>query len=102
MTNFIHRWLNPHCPECAELMECKSCEILKVQNDRLTLENAKLLERLIGQPQTSEPINYDELKPIMPKTIPWAVRRQMLENKDKIKLKSLEELEKEVLQNEKS
>lgn len=101
MINFIHRLFRPHCSECRDELEnsriCQSCETLKQYINTLTIERDRLLEKLLGTPIQNEVV---DLKPIVPKNIPWAVRRQMLETKDKEKvassIKSISELEKEL------
>lgn len=110
MFKFFHHLLNPHCPDCKEALEdarvCNSCEVLKLEIERLRIENARLLDRILEKPREEVRVIDTDLKPIMPKTIPWNTRKQMLEQQDRntAKLKrqnegssiTLEELEKEM------
>lgn len=105
--NFFHHLFNPHCPDCKEELEeskiCKSCNTLLSMLDIANFEKKQLLEKLLhkDEPIPQPEINYEELKP---KNIPWQVRRQMLEQEDRIKAKlmkevpksSIEDLEKEL------
>ena len=106
--NWLHRLFNPHCPHCydkeLEDSHCPTCQVLQMELASVKQERDKLLNRILTP--TPEPqVKYDEeLKPIMPKAVPWNVRRQMLEAEDRHKArlmndapKSIEELEKEVL-----
>lgn len=65
-----------------EKEDCKSCETLRQQLEIANYEKEKLLNRLLEKP---EPIK-EETKPVMvskPRTVPWAIRRQMLEKEDR-------------------
>ena len=59
MSNWIHRFFNPHCPECrAEREEsrvCKSCEILKQQLETVNYEKKQLMDRLLEKPEKESP-----------------------------------------------
>lgn len=107
MTNWIHRLLNPHCPHCIEEdernMVCPTCEVLKQQLDVANTECHNLLNRLTAKPEP-EPIK-EPPQVTMPRSIPWSVRRQMLEAEDRERARlmreapkpaSTEELEKEL------
>jgi len=94
MINWLHKWWNPHCPDCREQEHedkiCASCETLKTENARLSSENLRLIEVLLRKSGTPEEITTTE--PIRPlpvtnKHVPWNVRRQMLEAEDKAKAK---------------
>ena len=105
--NWLHRLFNPHCPHCFDLdlenKHCATCQVLQMELASVKQERDKLLNKLIFP--TTEPVKYDEdLKPIMPKAVPWNVRRQMLEAEDRERAKlmqnapkPIDELEKEVL-----
>ena len=110
MANWFHRFFNPHCEHCVTEREesrvCNSCDILKMENERLRIENAKLLDRILTPVVPHEPIpTTNDKVPIMPKTLPWNVRRQTLEAEDREKARLMksapqpittEELEKEM------
>lgn len=86
--NFIHRLLNPHCPDCIAESEdskvCASCEILKSELVALRLERNKLLEHILHPTviESQQPLAEEDLKPIN-KFKPWHVIRQELETKDR-------------------
>jgi hypothetical protein len=105
MSNWIHRFFNPHCPHCYdELKEsrvCLSCDTLQTQIERLTFENTKLLNKLFTEPAIIAP--SQPMEPTRPINVPWNVRRQMLEAEDRERAKlirnapiSTDELEKEL------
>lgn len=99
MSNWFHRFLNPHCPHCIEERQdskvCPSCETLKEQLDRANYENDKLLDRILVKP-TIETIKEPSKIQIPTKSIPWGVRRQMLEAEDREKAKLMREAPKPV------
>lgn len=106
--NFFHRLLNPHCFECRDESICNTCEVLKLEIERLRLENGKLLDRILEKPNDERYIqrNKEENLVAPARNIPWTVRRQMLEREDREKAKlmndapkpntSIEDLEKEL------
>lgn len=112
MIKWLHHLFNPHCSECRDELEesmiCNSCEVLKLQISRLERENERLLNRILEKPSAEEkPVDIEGLKPVLPKMIPWRIRKQMLEEEDRVKAKlmrqseevnkqSTEELEKEL------
>lgn len=83
---------------------CLVCEVLREQLAISEKERRELLQRALAPPSIpTEPEIQEEFKPIMPKFIPWNVRRQMLEADDrkaaqlmKEKAKEIAELEKEL------
>ena len=90
MANWFHRFWNPHCEHCAteksEARVCTSCEFLKQELETVRRDNALLLARILEKPEkeverTTAPIPQS----IPPRTVPWAVRRQMLEAEDREK-----------------
>ena len=88
---WLHRALNPHCPDCIlERQEnniCRSCETLQMEIERLRQENNKLLEYILEKPKEFiSPIDEGQ-KVVLPRSIPWNVRKQMLENEDREKAK---------------
>jgi len=106
-SNWIHRLFNPHCEHCQEEREdskvCESCETLRRQLEISNFDKNKLLDRLLEKPG---PESKPELREVTrPQSIPWAIRRQMLEREDREKAKLMaqapqpiptEELEKEL------
>ena len=90
MFKWLHRILEPHCPECkAEVDEskfCRSCETLQHQLSVSEADRRKLLDLIIelnrkpelqAVPESAKP---EELRP---RTIPWRVQKQMLEAEDR-------------------
>lgn len=105
MFKWLHHLLSPHCSHCAEELErsrvCSSCEVLKSQLEIANHEKEQLLDRLVNPPIKHEPeIDTSKIEPIKPRTIPWAIRKQMLEAEDKEKVRlekqRLRELEEEI------
>lgn len=88
IVSLIHRLLNPHCPDCRDKEEynkiCNSCETLKNQLEIVNYEKRQMLDSILNnnKPVISEKpaVNYEELKPM---SVPWAVRKQMLEADDR-------------------
>lgn len=61
---------------------CQNCEYLKLQIEKLQLQNEQLLQKLMN-PIVPEVKSVNEPKEaIKPKFIPWRVRRQTLEAED--------------------
>jgi hypothetical protein len=93
MISWIHRLLNPHCEHCRTELEesrvCKSCETLKVQLEIANYEKKQLLEAVLNstKPNDLSERNEREYEPLKPKSIPWAIRKQMLEAEDREKAK---------------
>lgn len=113
--NWIHKLFNPHCPHCRDEAEqsrvCDNCEYLKIQIAKLQQENERLLNNLLDDSPKVQTIEQSET-PINLNTsrfIPFSVKRQELESKDrqiarsqaeelkKNHNKNIEELEKEIL-----
>ncbi|MEM3038635.1 MAG: hypothetical protein QXE45_04490 [Thermoplasmata archaeon] len=92
MIRFFHRLLNPHCPECAV---CVTCEALKAQVASLLHEKERLLDALLEK-QKPDIVSPVHAEPIKPRFIPWSVRRQLLEEREKKRMET-EKLEEEVL-----
>lgn len=92
MFHWIHHLFNPHCTQCEELRLdshiCKGCEILRHQLEIANLQIDKLVNKITEKP---EPVIINNQPPVltMPKTIPWAVRKQMLEAEDRAKAQSM-------------
>lgn len=111
MINFIHKLLNPHCEHCAqerreqlelarlerleqreELKDnsvCPSCETLMRQLEIANHEKAQLLEKLLKEPEAPAATTAPPISTVRPRTVPWVVRRQMLEAEDRKKAELL-------------
>jgi hypothetical protein len=92
--HWLHHLFNPHCEQCAlvaqeklelELTraECKSCEMLRSELDRLNRRYDALLERVLTPPQApiEEEKELTEFKPRGP--MPWRERKKILEADDR-------------------
>lgn len=119
LLKFFHEFVNPHCDHCdverAEKKVCSSCETLKTQLQIANFEKQQLLNSILS-PVVAESFGERRdipaaVEPIVPRHVPWNVRRKMLEEEDKHKMnlmreasknmatvqsKSTEELEKEL------
>jgi hypothetical protein len=88
MFKWLHRLWNPHCAECAQdkldATLCISCETLRQQLEFSNREREKLLEALLekSNPKPVAELPKEEFKPPS-KTIPWKVKKQMLESEDR-------------------
>jgi len=83
---FLLNWYRQWKTIRAEFHEdkiCVSCESLKQQVEILQYNNNQLLSALTQKP--GEPIRQDtsNLKPMLPRRVPWGQRRQMLEAEDR-------------------
>jgi len=101
MIHFFHRLFNYHCDECRH--SCESCETLREQ---LAIANAdrNFLLRSLIEPRTTQsneqPKTYPE--PIVPKNVPWRIRREMLEAQDRAKAEIMKKKELEIAEANKS
>ncbi len=85
--------------------QCLTCEVLKEQLFIINTEKAKLLEQLIELTNPARPVEaiIEEYKPIMPKIVPWHIKKNMLEADARAeaeilrKKKETEDLEAEVM-----
>jgi hypothetical protein len=94
---WIHHILKPHCPDCAEERECKSCEVLKQQLEAANHDKERLLNMILDKnTPREEPAFTDGPQPVRPKHIPMSVRRQMLEQEDRQRARISEEKKKEI------
>ena len=101
-------WLEEFYRIRRENRACHTCEVLRLENARLLIEQSKLLDRILEKPVEKVIEQERDLKPLLPNTISWNKRRQMLEAEDRRKAQliqqqkiSTEELEKELLVEEK-
>jgi hypothetical protein len=51
--------------------------------ERLRIENSKLLDKLLITPSIESVTEPAEFKPILPRNVPWNVKRQILESQDR-------------------
>lgn len=92
MWTWLHHLLEPHCEACAlerqDKRICQSCETLKSQLATANHEKQQLLNRILEltAPAQKESPRTEELpEQLKPRTIPWQVRKQMLEEEDRQK-----------------
>lgn len=102
---WLHRLLHPHCAECNLEKECRNCDVLRQLLEVEKFENKQLLERLLHVPEVERKVNEEVFKPIHTSPISLRVRREMLENEDRVKARLMKEKEEEmksidVLENE--
>jgi len=93
----FYRWL------MEEPKPCDNCELLRSLLETEKYEKKQMLETILnlGKP-TAPPITEQvEYKPILPKHIPWNVRRQMLEQEDRVKAQLMRDKAKETADIEK-
>lgn len=95
LLRFIHHLLDPHCPDCrAEAREKReearetevslAVETLQRQLEIANHEKEQLLDRLLKEPEKETPRELPASY-VPPRTIPWNMRRQMLESEDRRK-----------------
>lgn len=96
MIKFFHKLLNPHCPDCvAEANNnkiCPTCDVYRVQLDLANYDKKKLLElieKMNNPPVAEEKEPPLEVKPIQSRSVPWNVRKNMLETEDKLAAEKL-------------
>jgi hypothetical protein len=93
MIHWLHHLFAIQCDICAEERTCKSCEILREQLDIMRTERDTLLSHLINRntparPE-SEPDEVNTPISIGKNTIPWQVKRELLEKEDRERAKIL-------------
>jgi hypothetical protein len=95
MANWFHRFLNPHCPDCALERQdnriCQSCETLKTEVARLTADNERLLNNIIEKNTISKTSGETPVMLKPPSSIPWNLKRQILEREDRERAKLMKE-----------
>lgn len=65
-------------------ISCQSCEILRLQLEKVDKERRELLTRLLApEPSPLPPVKEEEPVAITPPFVPWRVRQQMLESEDR-------------------
>lgn len=90
MIKWLHHLFNPHCEECRNERQdeavCLSCETLKLQLEIANHEKEQLLEAIL-KPQSfvTQAVEKEVPQQVKPHSIPWAVRKQMLEAEDRQK-----------------
>lgn len=63
---------------------CLACEVFKVELAQERIEKQRLLNHILHPKTEDEPVISNDPQPIMPKHVPWRVRQQELEQKDRL------------------
>lgn len=93
----MFKWLREYLEIRAEFAQsqrrpCESCDVLRMEVERLRIDNSRLLDRILEKPTpTVEPIRNDNQPVPLGKHIvqPWRVRQQMLEAEDRVRAAAL-------------
>lgn len=103
---WLHKLLHPHCEHCKEEKtadrECRSCEILQLELERVYREKELLLSKLLIKDEPRAPVKEEEteFKPFAPsggrRFIPSAVRQQMIDNEDNATLQLMQKRKREI------
>lgn len=70
---------------------CDSCETLRHQLEIANYEKKQLLERILEKPEPVKDPVRNETPMLVPRNVPWNVRRQMLEAEDRAKAKLMKD-----------
>jgi hypothetical protein len=116
LTNWLHRFLNPHCEVCelrerereereAEARICKSCEFLRLELAKEREVSKRLLDSILTSQQVSATVSTEPVPEPISSYVPWHVRKARLEEKSRVEAmqskqiydESTEQLEKELL-----
>jgi hypothetical protein len=85
---FLLRWYKEYL-EVKEQKVCSSCETLRQQLEISNYEKKQLLNRILEKP---EPIAEKEPPEITrPRSIPWNLRKQIMEREDREKARAMKE-----------
>lgn len=100
---FLIKWYE----QWREVRRCESCETLREQLAIANGDRERLLKAILDANKpvaaVSEPETHSEtIAPILPKNVPWRVRREMLENEDRAKAEILRKKELEIKEATKS
>lgn len=90
LSELLRKWFD------LEERPCSSCETLKKQLEIVNYEKKELLNSILNivKPQTEER-TLIPIDPIKPKTVPWTIKRQQLEEADRARARKLREVEEE-------
>ena len=102
MFKLFHRWLNPHCHECELERECKTCDILRSLLESERFNNKQLLNSLLKQHEPLVETKHELPQPLQNKSIPWNVRKQLLEDEERAKAQIMRQKVAESIENKKS
>lgn len=62
---------------------CEACDVLKVELAQERLEKQRLLNHILHPKAEEEPVISNDTQPIVPRHVPWRVKQQELETKDR-------------------
>lgn len=71
---------------------CQSCETLRQQLEFSNYEKTQLLNKLLKEPEPEPKTEAPQVT--RPRSIPWHVRRQLLEQEDRVKAQRLRDVAK--------
>ena len=74
---------------------CKSCELLQRALEAETLEKRQLLQKFVYTEVSTPTAVVNAPEPMLPKIVPWHIKRQMLEAEDREKAATIRRLEEE-------
>jgi len=110
MIMWLHKLFNPHCPHCREERdelrmfskhECNTCEVLKLELERVYREKEILLQKLLIKDEP-RPLGQESI-PNTPiavsggrRFMPALVRQQMIDKEDQKSLQLLQNKKKEM------
>jgi len=82
---------------------CASCETLRLQLEIANYEKRQMLDTILSftKPPEIRLPETKEIEPVIPKAVPWAVRRQMLEAEDKERARIMKQKQEEIAELEK-
>jgi hypothetical protein len=104
---WLHRLFHPHCADCyTEAQEnkvCESCETLKSELAAVRFQNEQLMKSILEivhpAPQPISEIKEAEFRPL---TTSWRVKKQMLEENDRLAARAMKEKQNEIYESSKS
>lgn len=79
ISKLLHKWFD------LEPDMCPNCEVLKSIIEQERFEKGKLIQTIVdlSKPAPVENVTIDRPEPIRPKHVPWRIRQQELETKDR-------------------
>lgn len=83
---WLHHLFNPHCPDCLVEQHCKNCDTLRDLLEIEKFEKRELLRSILADKDALPEQKYDGTpQEVRPKTVSWRIRREMLEQEDRVK-----------------
>lgn len=93
--DWFHHLLEPHCPDCKFEREierqCKNCDTLRDLLEIEKFEKRELLRSILADKNALPEQKYEGTpQEVRPKTVSWRVRREMLEQEDRVKAQAIQ------------